>query len=584
MTDTLEQDLGALLAEIYGNTDTVAPILDKIEQARAMAVHRQPAGWDQRDAILITYGDSLTAPGEAPLQTLRRFVQRYLQNAFSSVHILPFYPYSSDDGFAVIDYRQVNYRLGDWQDIRALAGSHQLMFDLVLNHVSRQSLWFIDFIEGRPPGCRFFIEADPHGDYSRVVRPRTSPLIVDVYTRQGIKHVWATFSDDQIDLNFADPAMLLEIVDILLFYLNQGARWIRLDAVAFLWKTPGTSCIHLPQTHAVVKLLRRVAQAVDAGAVIITETNVPHEENISYFGDGDEAQMIYQFALPPLVLHALNRGSAVYLNQWAAELAPPPPGCTFFNFIASHDGIGVRAVESIIPRHEIDVLIDSVHQYGGYVSMRSDGTGGKAPYELNISLFEALQGTRQGPDTWQVERFLCSQLIMLAMRGVPGIYLHSLTATGNDHELVEQTGRTRSINRHSWRFQEFEALLEQSHSPQARVFYPMLRLLEKRAEQPAFHPDGVQRVYCDADALVIIQRVAPDDSQTLWAIHNVTQYPQVLPENIVAAIDEGRGVLDLLSEQPWQGENRLEPYQVLWLVGMMDTNASVGLPDQPSGD
>jgi sucrose phosphorylase len=566
MTLSSTQHLSDLLISIYGDDALKGAILSRIESVSSRLNYvAQP--WSNDDVVLITYGDSITSPARPPLSCLTGFVQRYLRDAFSAVHVLPFFPFSSDDGFSVIDYYQVNYQLGDWAAMADLRREKELMFDLVMNHASRQSLWFIDFINGEGEGKDFFIEADPTLDYNQVTRPRTSPLIVDVYTRQGVKHVWATFSDDQIDVNFANPDLLLAFVDILLCYIEKGARYIRLDAVAFAWKELGTSCIHLPQTHALVKVLRWVMDKLDPNLVLITETNVPHHENISYFGQGDEAHLVYQFALPPLLLHALNRGNSSYLSHWAGQLESLPAGCSYFNFVASHDGIGVRAVEQLIPPHEMDDLIRSVHDFGGFVSMKSNPDGTKSPYELNISLFDALVGTRSGSDTWQVERYLCCQLVMLAMQGIPGVYIHSLTATPNDRALVEQTGRTRSINRHRWDLDNFEALLENTHSPQARVFPRLLGLIALRRRISAFHPEAPQQVIMLGDALFGLRRTSLDGEIQLVAIYNVTRFNQTL---------ELAGLLrpkvskqwDLISGQWFERDKAvdLEPYQVLWLV------------------
>ena len=321
--------------------------------------------WDQSDTLLITYGDMIKTPGEKPLATLRRFLNQYLAGTMSAVHILPFCPYSSDEGFSVIDYRRVDKDLGDWADIENIGEHFDLMFDLVLNHVSRKSTWFQHFVNGKAPARDYFIVTDPKTDLSAVVRPRTSPLLSPTQTPYGELCVWTTFSADQVDLNFSNPDVLFEFLDILLLYVSHGAKIIRLDAIAYLWKKPGTSCVNLPETHEVVKILRDVLDVVDRGVLLLTETNLPHEQNISYFGNGDEAHMVYQFSLPPLLLHALHTGQTRYIKEWASSLPEVPQGCTFLNFTASHDGIGVRPLEGLIPDAELDELVYAVEQRGG---------------------------------------------------------------------------------------------------------------------------------------------------------------------------------------------------------------------------
>lgn len=536
----------------------------------------QPAGfqaieerWNETDIILITYGDSIVRPDEAPLATLKTFVDQYLQDAISIIHVLPFYPYSSDDGFSVIDYRQVKPELGEWQHIKALAQDFDLMFDIVINHVSRESRWFADYISDVPPANNYFIEVDPDTDLSMVTRPRSSPLLANINTPRGNKHVWATFSEDQIDLNFRNPAVLLEMVDITLGYLQAGARVLRLDAIAFLWKQIGTPCVHLQQTHEVVKLLRDIVEYVQPGTIVLTETNVPTVENLSYFGSGDEAHMVYQFGLPPLLLHAFNRGSTEHLTRWARELPEPPAGCTYMNFAASHDGIGLRALEGVLKPIEVEDLIDSMRRFGGFVSMKANPDGSDSPYEINISFYDAMQGTRRGPDQWQLERFICSQAIMLALRGIPAIYLHSLLATPNYLKGVELTGRTRSINRRKWDYNELLNFLVAENTPNHECLRHYRRLIQVRRNEPCFHPDNSQ-VIIDVDhSLFVVLRVHCDNERRVLCIHNVTPNPVRL-QGLVHLVELQRVSWYNLNEAALLSDELhtliLKPYQYLWLL------------------
>lgn len=525
--------------------------------------------WDERDVVLITYGNSIVEPDKPPLQSLGAFIDTYLAECINGVHILPFFPFSSDDGFSVIDYRMVNPELGDWEDIGHIASRYKLMVDLVINHVSRESLWFYDFVADTPPANNFFIEMDPETDLSRVTRPRSTPLLASVNTHRGMRYVWATFSEDQIDLNFANPKVLLEFIDILLFYVANGARIVRLDAIAFLWKEVGTSCIHLKQTHEIVKLLRDILDYVAPDCLLLTETNVPNEENLSYFGEGDEAHMVYQFTLPPLLLHAMNRGISTHLTQWLNELPRLPEECTYLNFTASHDGIGVRALEGILPENEVQELIDSMHRFGGFVSMKANPNGEDTPYEINISLFDAMQGTRRGPDQWQVARFICAQAIMLALRGVPALYIHSLIATPNDLHGVELTGRTRSINRKTWDYAQLSALLENQTTPHHEVYHALRALLKVRRSQACFSPSAAQEAVDAGYGLFALLRTDVKTGRRLLAIHNITYTPQVIAiKNNPLLTDEIRWhdlVGDTVLEEilPYI---ELQPYQVMWLL------------------
>ncbi|MWJ27660.1 alpha-amylase [Halomonas sp. ZH2S] len=570
------------LTHLYGpDADEVLRRLQRLVQKyqntqESPNVQQAAPTWSEKDLWLISYGDSIVDEPRPPLEVLEVFIRQRLGQRISGVHLLPFFPWSSDDGFSVIDYREVDPALGDWSHIRALAEHYDVMVDLILNHISRESLWFVDYLSDSLPGRDYFLELEPETDLSQVVRPRSTPLMMPVATRRGTRHLWATFSDDQIDLNFANPDVLLEFVDILLFYLKQGARIIRLDAIAFLWKRLGTSCVHLPETHTVVRLLRALVDHVAPGTLVVTETNVPHTENMSYFGlertasgEPDEAHMIYQFTLPPLLLHTLTRGEAGTLRDWLKSLPPLPPSCTYLNFTASHDGIGVRPLEGLLPDHERDALLELMHRFGGFVSMRSNPEGGDIPYEINITWFEAMQGTHRGADPWQVARFLCSQAIMLGLQGIPALYLHSLTATPNDLEGVERSGRLRSINRRRWQLKELEPLLDSATTPTHKVFTALNRLLEQRREEPCFHPSAPQRVLPAPNELLVIERGPMADGRRLLALYNVTDRPFDLNqggETLSMRLSQGQWHSIDPDSPAWSADTPLPPYAIRWLV------------------
>lgn len=551
-----------------GLIERIQVIVDRHRAAREHCP--EPRRWSESDVVLITYGDSIQGGGEMPLATLKTFLRAYLADTFNTVHLLPFFPYSSDDGFSVIDYRTVNPELGDWPDIRALSEDVDLMFDFVLNHVSRESLWFADFLEHMPPGRDYFIVADADTDTKAVVRPRTSPLLTPVRTRHDVRHVWSTFSKDQIDLNYANPDVLMQALEIMLDYVRQGARILRLDAVAFLWKELGTNCIHLPQTHEIVKLFRDIMDAVEPSVLLLTETNVPHQENISYFGDGDEAHMVYQFSLPPLILHAIFSGNTTYLTSWARNLETPPPGCTYLNFTASHDGIGVRPLEGLIDDDEFHALIQAMRDRGGFVSTRTGADGLEHPYELNISYFDAFREPGSHRDNWHVPRFLLSQTIPLSLKGMPAVYIHSLTATPNDHTGVERTGRTRSINRRKWDIADLRYLLEDRRSDNHKVFNAMRQLIQRRRRIRAFHPDGDQEILSLGPELFGVVRHAPtQQEQRVVALYNVTAFAQRV-SLLEACFDGWRAdtMVDLISDRPLTVEQQhlvLPPYGAVWL-------------------
>ncbi len=525
--------------------------------------------WDQKDVVLITYADMVQRADEPPLVTLSRFLGNRLRGAVNTVHILPFYPWSSDDGFSVIDYLEVAPEYGVWDNVEAIGSDFKLMFDLILNHCSAKSDWFRDFETGIAPSRQYFLEMDPETDLSKVVRPRSSPLLTKAYTRNGETWVWTTFSSDQIDLNWRNPNLLFEFLDILFLYISKGMRIVRLDAVAFLWKKPGTTCLHLPKAHEVVKLLRDVLEMVAPNVILLTETNVPHEENISYFGRGDEAHMVYQFSLPPLLLHGLLAGDARHLTAWAAGLPPPPKDCTYLNFTASHDGIGVRPLQGILKEKELDWLIDQVQSRGGLVSYKSNLDGSNSPYELNITYLDALSDNKDA--ALGRERFMCSQAVALAMRGIPAVYFHSLVGTANHLDGVSSTGQNRAINRRKWNHDELEAILDNADEEQSQIFQRYLTMLRRRADQPAFHPDGEQQVLDLGPDLFCLVRTSPDKNQTIVCLFNFTTAEvslkfSELGDNL-APTDKYRDILSGAGLDPASDKQLiLTPYQAMWLL------------------
>ncbi len=558
------------LVALYGAAR--APlILDRLLEliGSTQSSPRAPLPLSERDVILITYGDQVRRQGEKPLATLHDFLQKTVQGNINTVHILPFYPYSSDDGFSVIDYYAVDPALGDWGDIHNLHHDFRLMFDAVFNHVSAQSAWFQAFLRGEPPYQDYFITVDPSTDLSQVRRPRALPLLTRFETARGLQHVWTTFSDDQIDLNAGNPDVLLELVRILLFYVRQGADLIRLDAIAYLWKTIGTSCIHLEQTHLVIQLMRDILDRVAPSVLLVTETNVPHEENISYFGDGtNEAQMVYQFALPPLTLHTFRTGDARALTEWTASLKRMSERATFFNFLASHDGIGVQPARGILSDEDIQALVELAQEHGGFVSYKNNSDGSRSPYELNITYFDAIThpAVTERDASLACQRFICAQAIMLALVGVPGIYFHSLFGSRNDRAGVEQTGRYRTINREKLDADRLLADLRNTGSIRSQVYSQYTHLLNTRINEPAFHPLGHQKALEVGKSVFGLERRSPDGERRVIALHNVSG------EMVSAALatGESRRWHDLLDGRQYEASGEtlhltLRPYQVAWL-------------------
>ncbi|MCC9599999.1 alpha-glucosidase C-terminal domain-containing protein [Stieleria sp. JC731] len=515
----------------------------------------------QKDSILITYGDSFRSDGISPLQCLRRFATEQLGDSVSAVHLLPCFPYTSDDGFSVQDYYQIDPKLGNWFDMQELGESFDLMFDAVVNHISKSSDWFQGYLNGVPEFDEFFIAADPDADYSSVTRPRALPLLHPFKRGDETVHIWTTFSEDQVDLNFHNPNVFLAVLDVLLFYVARGAKFIRLDAIAFIWKEHGTSCMHLKQTHEIIQLCRKAIEQLHPHVALITETNVPHKENISYFGDGtNEAHLVYNFTLPPLLMYSLHQQSVEKLTEWASSLVLPSDQTCFFNFTASHDGVGVRPLQGIIDPSEIDQLADIARSHGGFVSMRDNGDGTQSPYEINCNYFDFATDPSL-PDEVRVQRFLLTQSVMLAIPGVPGIYYHSIVGSQNDRQAAIDSGINRRINRAKLQYDPLADELTDSDSIRGKVFKSYKAMLDVRGQEPLFDPYG-KATYSSQGPVFIIKRAG--DGTELFAVHNFSDQEQTVQLSAAP-------LSDMLSQSRFGDASAescnvtLKPYEFMWL-------------------
>jgi hypothetical protein len=529
--------------------------------------------FDQRDVLLIAYGDQVSRAGDPPLRTLHRLLVERYGSTLTGVHLLPFFPSTSDDGFSVSDHAAVDPALGGWEDIRRFGEDFRLMVDAVFNHTSVSHPWFRAWCANDPEYADFYIEGDPETDVSRVVRPRPHPLLTRFEGPGGPRWVWTTFSADQVDLNYANPRVLLAVTELLLAYVANGAGIVRLDAVAYLWKEWGTACIHHVRTHEIIRFWRTLLDAVAPGTLLITETNVPHAENVAYFGNGhDEAHLVYQFPLAPLVLSAFHLADATTLTEWAAGLSTPSDRTTFLNFLGSHDGIGVRPVEGILTPAEIDQLIELAKAHGGGVSYRANEDGSLSPYELNTVYFDALtEVDSPEPVETQVRRFLSAQSILLSLAGVPAIYAQALFGGRNWLDGVEESGHLRSINRRKFDFDELCRELDDPRTLAAQVSARLAERIRVRASERAFHPNGAQRVLHTGEKLFGLERVAPDGSSAVLCLHSLSGRR----EPVVLGPREGLSLhgrfQDLCAERMAQTDERgvlsmtLEPYGVAWL-------------------
>lgn len=552
------------------------PELSKREEAL-----RGAEVFSQADMIIITYGDMIEMDGELPLRALTRIARRALK-APNTLHILPFFPYSSDRGFAVTDFERVDPRLGDWSDIRTLAGSYKLMFDGVLNHVSSHSRLFQDFLDGRSEAEHFFIDYDSPDaltpdQRSKIFRPRTSDILTPFDTINGKRYLWTTFSDDQIDLNYRDPRVLLAAVEALLLYVRMGADLLRLDAVTYVWAEPGTECVHLPETHEVVKLLRAVIDLAAPGTAIVTETNVPHRDNVSYFGNGDdEAHMIYNFALPPLTLYTFYAADSGPITEWARGLATPSDQTHFFNILDTHDGIGLLGAEGILDQEQIGLVLERAEDAGALISYKTTPGGGRKPYEINTTWWSAVNGADSTDDLrLQIKRYLASRSISLVLKGVPGIYVHGALGSANDPERVNRTGVKRDINRGIIYSDRVEEALHDPDSKLSLILYYGSKLNLTRNRNRAFHPRGEQTVLDISTDVFAVLRTTPEGDENVLAVTNVTKKEVRVEISLEELGIEEVSWQDLLSERLWEAQGKalrliLQPYDVAWLKPVKD--------------
>jgi glycosidase len=544
----------------------VSSIIDLIFKYK-QRIYSTPYHLSEKDVILITYGDQVNRDHEPSLQTLCDFMDAHLKGVINSVHILPFYPASSDSGFSVVNYSAVDPHMGSWREIDEIASKYRLMVDGVINHVSQFSDWFKAYLSGDKYFENFFIDVDPTTDLSKVVRPRATPLLSEFVNHEGkIHNIWTTFSKDQVDLNYQNHRVLRNVLDAMFYYIEKGATLIRLDAIAFIWKEIGTECVHLPQTHELIQLMREVLHEVAPEVIIITETNVPHHENVSYFGSGDdEAQMVYNFALPPLLAHAIINADTSILTSWAQTLELPSDKVCFFNFTASHDGVGVRPVKGILSDDDINTLVNTAKDHGGLVSYRAEADGTQTPYEINCSYIDLLSHPKDD-DALRIKRMLLSQATVLAMPGVPGIYFHSLVGSRNYHDGVKHTGINRSINREKYHVDWLENELATEGALSKVIFDSYKRLISIRTNEKAFNPFGKFIFHKMCPTLFVVEHFSVDEKERILAIHNFSNdtITCTIPESIIMPLKD---LLSPASFEEDEHEITLQPYQMMWLKG-----------------
>ena len=523
--------------------------------------------WNEQDFFLITYADSIKKEGQVNLKTLGKFLKNYCRE-FKFIHILPFFPFSSDDGFAVKDYLKVDEKHGNWSDFKIIADDFKIMADLVINHCSSKNKLFLNFLKGKSSELNFFIKvARKSNNFSKVVRPRSSDLLKKVSIKGDEQYVWCTFSHDQIDFNFKDPEVLIYFLEVIKFYLDRNIKAIRLDAVAFLWKELGTSCINLKQTHEIIRLLRFIIEYFYNDVLLITETNIPSDQNLTYFGNNNEAHCIYNFTLAPLLINAIISGNSFYLKKWSRSMPPAQEKNSYLNFLSSHDGIGMRPIEGILPEKEISKYLNFLKNQGGLLTYRSDGVK-KTVYEVNITLYNAVKNSYYGKDKFSLKRFTLAHNIMFAFEGIPAVYIQNFIGSENDYSKVDRTRVNRSINRKNWDYDELISKMNKKSSINYKIFEMLNKTIILRKKQAAFHPNATQFTLQLGDSFFGLWRQSMDRSQSIFCISNLTNLGRKLSLFDINLISTDNW-FDIFTKKKIRTDvNELIflPYQTMWIT------------------
>ncbi len=523
--------------------------------------------WSEKDFFLITYADSVKKKKIKNLISLGNFLNKYCKE-FSFVHVLPFFPYSSDDGFAVKDFKKVNSEHGDWDDFKKISSSFKTMIDLVINHCSSENRLFKDFLNGSSLVSDFFIVSnEKFKELEKIVRPRSSDISKKINLNAKTKYVWCTFSHDQIDFNFKNPEVLIYLIEIMKFYLDKNVKALRLDAVAFIWKQLGSSCINLPQTHDIIRLLRLIIDNFYSDVLVITETNIPSHENLSYFGNNNEAHCIYNFSLAPLLIHSIISGNGKYLKRWSRSMPPAQEKNSYLNFLSSHDGIGLRPLEGILPEKEIKKFINFFRKQGALFGLRKNKKK-ESVYEVNITLLDAFKESYLGNDSFGIKRFILAHTILFSMEGIPAVYIQNLVGSTNDYTKVKKTGSNRSINRKNWEFNLLEEKLKNKKSINHKTFNLLKEIISIRKKQPAFHPNATQFTLQLEDDFFGIWRQSIDRSQSIFCVSNLTNSLKkisLLNINLILT-NEWFDIISKKKINNLKGNITLKPYQTYWLT------------------
>ena len=519
---------------------------------------------NESTSLVICYGNSVTDGNKKSLKVFNKFYKKYLKNNFNSVHFLPFYPSSSDSGFAVKDHYKIEPRLGSWKDVKLISKNCNVMADLVINHSSARGLWFSNFLKNKSPGKDYFFTVDKNFNSKKVIRPREHKLLKKIKLSNETKYLWRTFSPDQIDLNFKNPKVLIRFIKIIFNLINNGVRIFRLDAIAYLWKENGNTCINHTNTHNIIKFIRLVCNLLKTECIIVTETNLPEKENLSYFGNNDEANWIYNFSLAPILVYSLLFEDSNKITKWSKNFPIAKLNNNYLNFIASHDGIGMRPIEGILSTNTQKKFLSRLKKNGGEFSYRKVQGVKKKVYEANITLFNAFKCSDfDKSGIFGFERYMAAHTIMISFDGIPAIYFNSMFGNSNDNSKYIISGNKRDLNRYRWNKDKIEDHLKDQNSKQNKYYKNMSNILAIRSKQKAFHPNAIRKTLKLGDNFFGLKRVSTDNKQSIYCITNMTSKLQLLKVN--KNIFYKRNLFNSKLTKK-SGKIQFEPFQTVWLT------------------
>ncbi len=447
----------------------------------------------KNEIMLITYADSLGKN----LSELGSILNQYLQDVVGSVHILPFYPSSADRGFAPMTYEEVDPEFGSWNDVEKIALNHDVMVDFMINHISRSSIYFQDFVEHKDasPYADLFIRYKnfwPNGepsevDVDRIYKRKPRAPYIDVTFADGTsEQIWCTFDEEQIDLNMYSPVTRQFVKEQLIHLAKQGASIIRLDAFAYATKKVGTNCFFVePDTWDMLSELKMILEPYHVE--LLPEI---HEHYSIQLKLAEHGYYVYDFALPMLVLHALYSGRGERLAAWLA-IAPKKQ----FTTLDTHDGIGVVDVADLMTQEEIDQTKDYLFDRGANVKRIYNTLAYKNLdiYQVNCTYYSALGNNDNA--------YLLARAIQFFAPGIPQVYYVGLLAGENDIDLLEKTKLGRNINRHYYSMQEVAQEMERP------VVKQLFKLMKFRNAFHAFDGD-IEVTVSDEGAILVIRRTS----------------------------------------------------------------------------